>query len=64
MLTLIAQFLSAALAAAFLFIAAATGAFFIIEGGTALSLVIGWGLITIVWFMITLLFMIMKDFAK
>ena len=48
MLTLIAQFLSAALAAAFLFITAGTGAFFIIEGGTALSLVIGWGLITIV----------------
>ena len=64
MLTLITQFLSAALAAAFLFITAGTGAFFIIEGGTALSLVIGWGLITIVWFMVTLLFMIMKDFAK
>jgi hypothetical protein len=64
MLALIAQFLSAALAAAFLFIAAGTGLFFIVEGGTALSLVIGWGLITIVWFMVTLLFMIMKDFAK
>jgi hypothetical protein len=64
MLALIAQFLSAALAAAFLFIAAGTGLFFIVEGGTALSLLIGWGLITIVWFMVTLLFMIMKDFAK
>lgn len=64
MLALIGQFLSAALAAAFLFIAAGTGALFIFEGDNALTITLGWGLMLIVWFMVTLLFIIMKDFAK
>ena len=64
MLTRIFDILGAALCAAFLFIAAGTGALFIFEGGTALSVVIGWGLVAIVWLMITLLFIIMKDFAR
>lgn len=64
MIALIAQFLSAALAAAFLFIAAGTGALFIFEGDNTLTVTLGWGLLAIVWFIVTLLFIIMKDFAK
>ena len=64
MITRIFDILGAALCAAFLFIAAGTGAFLITGGGTAHSVVIGWGLMLIVWFMVTLLFIIMKDYAK